>query len=482
MPNVAGAHRVTRILLGVARNPAAPSDAVRRLIRSPALAEQVAWRRTDIPDGLAQTILDSGHLPAAEFLGLNDALPTRIRWRLATHPSPTVRAAAAGHAVPERVRPGCEVPPALLAHLASDPDPLVRARVAEHSATPDEVRAGLAADREPSVRKTVAERWTQAPDAVRRCLLTDPDPEVRAAALSPWHSPPPPELHADLLGHDATRHLVLPYIRLTPDAAAELAASPDDMVRAALAAHPGLPPSTRERLAHDPEVVVRVYLVTNPATPEGLRTQILAGLDAEQGPANGFLIPYFLRNAWRDKASLGWLWEAPLAERLAYLDSPHAFFREAIAASADLPQHAINRLLADPDVQVRRILAKTHDVPGDALEGLVRDHGDSMHLLPLLVERPTFPRSAFADFAVSDQTRLRRLALHDKQLPAHLVGRLAVDSDPYIRRAAAEHPNLPDRCLATLLTDSDLNVAEATGAAPGLPREWVHQLLALAGL
>jgi hypothetical protein len=254
------------------------------------------------------------------------------------------------------------------------------------------------------------------------------------------------------------------------------------MVRAALATHPDLPPSTQEHLAHDPEILVRVRLVTNRATPEDLRGRVLASLDAENGAANRFLVPFFLRNAWRDKTSLGWLWETPLAERLTYLDSPHAFFREAVAASADLPPHAIDRLLADPDVQVRRIVAKTHNVPADALERLVREHGDTMHLLPLLVERPTFPRSAFADFAVSDQTRLRRLALYDQQLPAPLVGQLAADSEADIRRKAAEHPNLPHQRLATLVTDNDLSIAEAAGAAPGLPVEWTYQLLALAGL
>ncbi|MFC0532112.1 hypothetical protein [Phytohabitans kaempferiae] len=482
MPVVNDARRLIRILCGVARNPSVPMDAVRRLLRLPAAAEQIARRRVDITDDLAQAIVDLGDVRAAESLGNNDHLPTGVRWRLVTHPEPSVRASAARHAIPERVRPGCEVPAAMLTRLAEDPDPQVRARVAEHASTPEDVRARLAADVDPTVRRTIAEWWKDAPESVRRSLLTDVDADVRAAALSPWHPPPPPDLHAVLLADEFTRHLTLPHVRLAPALAAELAASPDDRVRAALAIHPDLPASTREKLTQDSDPLVRIRLVQNPTTPEAVRVRILASLEAEEGQANRFIIPYFLRNAWRDKASLGWLWEAPLDERLAYLDSPHAFFREAVAASPGLPRQAIDRLLADPDIEVRRIAAKTHDAPAQILEQLVRDHGDTMHIRPLLVERPNFPRAAFADFAVSELPRLRRLALCDKDLPANLVDLLTSDPEPHVRRAAAEHPNLTVGCLPALLTDDDLDVVEAAAAAPLLPADWINRLLTQAEL
>lgn len=354
--------------------------------------------------------------------------------------------------------------------------------MAEHGDAADEVRTRLAADPDPEVRKMVSQSWTQAPESVRRALLTDADAGVRAAAMSPWHPPPPPDLHSALLADPTTCPLVLPHVTLALDLAAHSAASPDDEVRQAVAAHPDLPASIRDRLARDSDVLVRIRLVENPRTPEGTRAEVLAALDAEEGEAERWIIRYFLGNAWRDKTSMGWLWEAPLTERLTYLDSPHFFFRRAVAASQGLPQHAVDRLLTDPDLEVRRIVARTNDVPGDVLERLVRDHGETMHIRPLLVEHPNFPPAAFARFAVSDHARLRRLALHDKDLAATLVGRLAADPEPYVRRAAAEHPNLPAHCLPAMLTDADMDIAEAADAAPALPVRWIHRLLEQAGI
>lgn len=482
MPVVRDEKRLTQILCGLARNPLMPTDVVWRLIRLPAAARQVAWRRDDISEDLARAIVDLGDVEAAECLGHNDRIPVSVRWLLAAHVEPAVRASAARYALPERVPPGREVPAALLEHLADDPDPQVRARVAEHRSTPEKIRARLAGDPDPTVRATIAEWWKQAPEPVHRALLTDANTRVRAAALSLRHPPPPPDLHAGLLADEATRDRVVPHIRLSTELAADLAASPDEQVRQALARHPDLPTPIRDQLSGDPDLVVRIALVMNPSTPEETRVQILAGLDPGQSRADQFLIPYFLRNAWLDKASLGWLGEAPLAERLAYLDSPHVFFREAVAASPDLPQHAIDRLLADPDPNVRLIVAKRYDVPGDVLERLVHDHGDIMHILPLLVERPTFPPAAFARFATSDLARLRLLALLGKDLPAAFVAELAADPEKHIRQAAAEHPNLPAHCLPTLLTADELGIAEAAATAPSMPLGWTYRLLDQAGL
>lgn len=481
MPVIQDSKRLTRILCGVARNPSVPADVVWRLIRLPAAAREVGSVATSPKSSLVPS-WTSAMSRRRSTSDTNDRIPVSVRWLLAAHAEPEVRASAARHALPELVPPGHEVPAALLEHLADDPDPQVRTCVAEHSTTPEEVRARLASDPDPTVRATIAQRWTQAPEPARRVLLTDADARVRAAALSLRRLPPPADLHAALLADEATCHLVVPHIRLSPELADDLAASPNEEIRQALAGHPDLPAPVRDRLSSDPDLLVRIRLVMNPNTPEGTRTQLLAGLDPSQSRTDQFLIPYFLRNAYLDKTVLGWLREAPLAERLTYLDSPHVFFREAVAASPDLPQHAIDRLLADPDPRIRQIVAKTHDVPGDVLEELVREHGDIMHILPLLVERPTFPPAAFVRFAASDHARLRRLALYGKDLPATFVARLVADPEPHIRRAAAEHPNLPTHCLPTLLTADELDIAEAAAAAPSMPLEWTHRLVDQANL
>jgi hypothetical protein len=481
LPVISDPARRGRILCGIARNPAAPPAVVLWLIGIPEPAKQIAWRRTDLTDDLADTIISIGNAELAEYLGHNDRVPTSVRWRLAAHAEPKVRAAAARHTPPENVTPGCEVPGALLEHLADDGDASVRAQVAEHTSTPDHSRAVLAADPDPEVRKTVAQWWTQAPEPVRRALLTDPDPHVRVAAITPWHPPPPPDLHDRLLADPATRAAVAPYVTLTNDLADALSTAADEQVRQALATNPSLPATTREFLTTDPDILVRFRLLMNPTTPESTRSRLLTAFDAAPTEADRWIIQYFLGNAWRDQTSLGWLSDAPIPERLTYLDSPHYFFRQAVAASSGLPQHAIDQLLADPDIHTRRIAAMIHGAPADVLEQIVREHGEVHHLPPLLVERPNFPREALARYATSDLARLRHLACHDPDLPPELVARLAADTETHVRRAAAEHPNLPTRCLPDLLTDTDLAIAEAAAASPAMPIPWMHSLLINAG-
>lgn len=475
-PLIRGRLRHERILRGLARNPAAPPDVVWRLIRLP-VVDVVAHRRTDITDDLAEAIVNIGDVHTSALLGHNNRVPVSVRWRLAGHPDPDVRAAAVRHGAPDDVPAGREVPSELLRHLAEDPDPTVRAMVAEHSRTPDETRTRLARDPDIEVRKTLAARWQRAPEAVRRALLTDSEPAVRAAALSPWHPPPPADLHELLLGEPLTCSGVIPHVALNEELADRLAAVTDENVRQALAGHPDLPAAVRDRLAHDPDIAVRLRLVLNPGTPDDLRARLYDRLNAEAGQAERFFVGHFFGNAWLDKRSLGWLREAPLAERLTYLDSPHDFFRRAVASSSGLPEQAIERLLIDPDIETRRIVARANPVPGEVLERLVVDHGETWHIRPLLVERPDFPRDALARFASSDLARLRLLALRNEGLAGEVVTSLAGDSDPHVRRAAAEHPNLPARCLPTLLNDDDPDVAECAGAAPALPIHWMHTLI-----
>ncbi len=86
-------------------------------------------------------------------------------------------------------------PPDVLAVLAADPDPDVRAAVAANESTPTEVLDRLAADGGADgwlIRATVAVHPNTDPDTVAR-LAVDPDPHVRqAAAGNPRRRPPTP--------------------------------------------------------------------------------------------------------------------------------------------------------------------------------------------------------------------------------------------------------------------------------------------------
>ncbi|MCW2914273.1 MAG: hypothetical protein JWN52_2341 [Actinomycetia bacterium] len=467
-----------RVLAGLARNPSAPEEVVLRLVNSPA-ASEVACRCANITEGLADELLGLGDVQVACYLGYNNRLPTAIRWRLATHPDPTVRATAPRRISHDRVMSGCEIPVSLLERLAGDPDPQVRKEVAAHYDTPAGTRRRLAADLDPQVRAAVSQWWTDPPPEVHRALLTDAEPAVRAAALSPWHPPPPEDLHPLLLTDPLTCADVVPHLKLTHERTATLAASTDEAVRAALAAHPELPEETRQSLAADPEITVRICVLLSRHTPEGTRARLHAALtDSGLGRADSWITSYYLGNAWKDQGLQGWVWDAPLQQRLAYLNSPYPFLRRAAAAPGGLPIETVMRLLKDPDIQVRRIAARgATNVPGQELERLVREHGEDPSVSPRLVEHPNFPPQAFPRLAQADQAHLRGLALHSDDLPAALVDALATDPEPSVRCAAAQHRNLSASCLPTLLTDDDPQVVEAAGAAPAFPIPWMHQLL-----
>ncbi|MET7472274.1 hypothetical protein ACFYON_26535 [Micromonospora sp. NPDC005686] len=136
--------------------------------------------------------------------------------RLAAHADPAVRAAL--------VVGARGAPRESYERLIDDPDRLVRGHLAERDDVPADLLARLATDPDPPVRATLARWWTQAPGPVRRLLLTDPVDEVRAAACSTYyarlpHPVPPPGLVAGLLADPVTRAGAVRHADLTPELA-----------------------------------------------------------------------------------------------------------------------------------------------------------------------------------------------------------------------------------------------------------------------
>ncbi|MEV0156070.1 hypothetical protein AB0H57_20365 [Micromonospora sp. NPDC050686] len=123
--------------------------------------------------------------------------------RLAAHTDPAIRAALAVGAH--------DASRELYERLIDDPNTQVREHLADRDNVPADLLARLARDPDPKVRATLARWWTQAPEAVRRLLLTDPVDEVRAAACSTYyarlpHPVPPPDLVAGLLADPISVH------------------------------------------------------------------------------------------------------------------------------------------------------------------------------------------------------------------------------------------------------------------------------------
>ncbi len=246
-----------------------------------------------------------------------------------------------------------------------------------------------------------------------------------------------------------------------------------------MAINPTLPAEARDRLAEDPSPYVRSRVLLREGLPEDRRRRLHAALLAEREDAFGE-VTIALTVLDHDEPS--WLPARPLAERIAYLDSPIPCFRRCAARSADLPADVVRRLHTHEDVTVRRIVARRPDTPADVLERLVSEHGESPKERPGHTEHPNFPTEAFAGLAKADDPRRRVLATEDTDLPAELIAALAQDTEAFVRAAAARHRRIPLPLLEILLTDDSLEVVKAAGANPALPADRMRALLDRAGL
>ena len=121
------------------------------------------------------------------------------------------------------------------------------------------------------------------------------------------------------------------------------------------------------------------------------------------------------------------------------MDSPHYFFRRAVA-NTDLPPDAVARLLHDPDPGVRRNVARRNNVAPAQLVRIITEVGDDPFVLPKLVDLPHFPPSAYEQFATSAEPRLRAMCDKAPGRPAALVAALACDEHDQVRSAARRTP------------------------------------------
>ncbi|TQF03171.1 hypothetical protein E6W39_14115 [Kitasatospora acidiphila] len=226
----------------------------------------------------------------------------------------------------------------------------------------------------------------------------------------------------------------------------------------------------------DPSVRVAVAYSRH-ATPE-TRDRLLALVEAEDAAGSDDAAVALRWSPYKPN----WLRDASLAERLTYLDCPHAVFRRILAASRDLPEEAWQRLDNDPDVSVRRAAAHRPDTPPQVLLRLLRAHGERSHVRPPLVDHPNFPRQELRDFADDPNPAVRFLALKDPGLPATELRRFKEAAESFLRAGAARHPNVSADLLEQLLADPVPQVAEAAAANPVLSQARMERILVEAGL
>lgn len=337
--------------------------------------------------------------------------------------------------------------------------------------------AELAASSDPKLRAMVAESWRDQPTVVQVALLNDPDPGVRGAATRAEHPGVPPEHYERCLADPAVQANVALRLPLTPEQFDQLLTTGDKTVLHVVAGNPHLTADMVARLQNSAAPSVRIEVAhSRHVTPE-TRDRLLALVEAEDAAGS---IDANVALQWSSYEPR-WLRDAPLAERLTYLDCPHAVFRRVLAASRDLPDQAWQRLDHDPDVSVRRAAARRPDTPPQVLLRLLRDHGEVFHIRPLLVDHPNVPRRALRRFMDEPDPRVRVLALEDPDLPVSELRRLAACEESFLRVGVARHPNVTAELLERLPADPEPKVADDAAANPVLPRARMDRILAEAG-
>ncbi|MFJ9433324.1 hypothetical protein ACIRQY_27220 [Streptomyces sp. NPDC101490] len=447
-------------LSGLGRNAAAPRDVLVRLAAHPAGRHGLWLRPGRLEDVVAEALLTHGYDRAALHLGGNRISPA-MRRRIAGHPDPAIRDAYANF-VRDMMDHGVTVGIGALEEAYGRP------------------RGALVRAPDPKLRASAAQAWHDRPLAVQVGLLADPDPEVRAAAAARERPGVPPEWRERCLADPAVRVDVARYVPLTREQFARLMGSEEqreDILRA-LAGNPHLTAEMVALLVDVEDPFVRGSVARGRHVDAVTRDRLYALLEAERAAgsteAKVALFEGFARTDW--------LREAPLAERLTYLDSRDPALRRALAHCRDLPEEAWRRLDDDPAPSVRRAAAHRPDVPPDVLERLVRAHGDFSKGRAALIDHPRFPRHVLRTFVDEEDPHVRCLALRDPELPVPEIRRLATATESFLRQEVARHPKVTEALLERLLSDPEPEVADDAAASPALRPSRMRQLLAAVGL
>lgn len=477
------------VVEGLAGNPALPAGMVRRFIEYRKGMGDVAMRPDLTEDMIAAIIATDDHW-LTHTLACNPVLPHAFRMRLAEHPDAAIRRALASRSV--------EFPRELYERLAGDEDPKVREYLASNEHVPEDLLAHLAEDPHPSVRAKLAQWFTQAPEPVRRRLLTDPDEQVRQSACSTYFARtprpvPPADLLPALLSDPATRAGAIRHCALDADTADRLAADPDEQVRRQLADHPDLPVRLRAVLAADPDTTVALGIFARKDTPEVLRAEIHAripseplsaarfeDLDADDDAAFERRISDEMARIEFHSMRLPWV----TADPLPHVDSPFACFRVSAAMCDNLPEAAVTRLLNDAESSVRATMAQhaRDRIDPATAERIDRDYRPDKRSDWRPADDFPLPPEALRRLAADPEPRMRELAPRDPDLPEDLLRRLAADPHEAVRAVTATHGRLPADVLVGLLDDTSAWVAKTAAGNPNLPVAQMDRLLALAGL
>ncbi|MDX3536165.1 hypothetical protein PV721_17650 [Streptomyces sp. MB09-01] len=288
--------------------------------------------------------------------------------RLARHPHPEVRRAAAAN-------PAAPAP--AVSALAEDPELSLTWVFAERTDLPQAVHARVAADPRPGVRATLARNPGIGPELIR-VLAADPEEDVRRSLAQ--HPRVPLAVLVGLAATLRTWPALLPRIAAAPPSELEeLAASPHAAVRMLVAQRRDLPAHLRDALAEDRDAAVVRAVAPHPGLSEDrLRSmvslhgvQVLAAVAANPD-ASGTLLEHLTRHrppvrkvfkeVARHPNATGPALLACLADRTA---------RPLAAAHPALPAATVTALLTDEDPRVAEEAAANPALPRTVMAGLV---------------------------------------------------------------------------------------------------------------
>lgn len=448
---------------GVAGNAAASSDVLLRLL-DPAgsLVWDVLCGGRALPDEVVSAIVGGTHVPQKRLLARNPHATPEQRGRLATDPDALVRCDTASG--PRRgtwlMRPLPE-------------DVLDAFYDAESQGYPP----GPVTEIE-IVQELVGSR--QVPSQYHASRIGPIEPE--------WMDPVANEARLPDHWTHARTHMML-HCPMTHAVAERELADPDG--RLCMASNPYTPPDIVERLAGDPDPYIRTKVATRFELPEPVRALLRQDPDHDvRAAADAFGVvttkaqhvaviqhmfhgPHWPPAIWyelyADLGDAGWYVRAT--------ESDNVLLRRAAACDARLPLPQMRALAADPDREVRSLLAHSHpDAPPELMIEVFLAEPKNR---AVLLQRSRMPRTGLGHLLDHPEAQVRALAAADPTLAQPPVVQLD-DEDEQVRRAAAANPLLPFDLLERLLEDP--HHAEGAAANPLLDSDRLHRLLDAAGI
>lgn len=285
-----------------------------------------------------------------------------------------------------------------LLRRGADPDPQVRLRTLWLPRLPAGLVAALAADPDPTVRAAACDyAWRRLEPERCSALLADPDPVVRrAAAVQAGRDRPMSAAEFDALA-DIDRALAIRRQVFERELAERLVASDNVMVRLDLARVGRLDPDLIAVLAEDERHLVRAGAVVRPDVDEEFRQRILADLSP--------------RVTWDRVEWVEELHEDEDAMR-DLARSVSVAIRRSVARARNLPLDVADLLAGDPDRDVRSLLAKYCEQAPDTLVSPLYEEFD---VREAAVANPGFPTQALV--RALSRPNLARAAARNPAIP-----------------------------------------------------------------